>query len=204
MGTVQSLVSVFLAAILTENYVLSKFLGICPFLGVSKKVNTALGMSCAVTFVMVLATAVTWPIYTGILVPNNLAYLQTIVFILVIAGLVQLVEIALKKYMPPLYNSLGIYLPLITTNCAVLGVTMLVLEKAAADPTYGYGHALVNAFGAGIGFLVAMVMFAGVRQRLETCDIPKSLKGLPITLVAASLTSLRFLGFSGLVEGLMG
>lgn len=204
METVQSLVSVFLAAILTENYVLSKFLGICPFLGVSKKVNTALGMSCAVTFVMVLATAVTWPIYTGILVPNNLAYLQTIVFILVIAGLVQLVEIALKKYMPPLYNSLGIYLPLITTNCAVLGVTMLVLEKAAADVTYGYGHALVNAFGAGIGFLVAMVMFAGVRQRLETCDIPKSLKGLPITLVAASLTSLSFLGFSGLVEGLMG
>ena len=204
METVQSLVSVFLAAILTENYVLSKFLGICPFLGVSKKVNTALGMSCAVTFVMVLATAVTWPIYTGILVPNNLAYLQTIVFILVIAGLVQLVEIALKKYMPPLYNSLGIYLPLITTNCAVLGVTMLVLEKDAADPTYGYGHALVNAFGAGIGFLVAMVMFAGVRQRLETCDIPKSLKGLPITLVAASLTSLSFLGFSGLVEGLMG
>ena len=204
MGTVQSLVSVFLAAILTENYVLSKFLGICPFLGVSKKVNTALGMSCAVTFVMVLATAVTWPIYTGILVPNNLAYLQTIVFILVIAGLVQLVEIALKKYMPPLYNSLGIYLPLITTNCAVLGVTMLVLEKAAADVTFGYGHALVNAFGAGIGFLVAMVMFAGVRQRLETCDIPKSLKGLPITLVAASLTSLSFLGFSGLVEGLMG
>ncbi len=204
MGTVQSLVSVFLAAILTENYVLSKFLGICPFLGVSKKVNTALGMSCAVTFVMVLATAVTWPIYTGILVPNNLAYLQTIVFILVIAGLVQLVEIALKKYMPPLYNSLGIYLPLITTNCAVLGVTMLVLEKAAADVTYGYGHALVNAFGAGIGFLVAMVMFAGVRQRLETCDIPKSLRGLPITLVAASLTSLSFLGFSGLVEGLMG
>lgn len=204
METVQSLVSVFLAAILTENYVLSKFLGICPFLGVSKKVNTALGMSCAVTFVMVLSTAVTWPIYTGILVPNNLAYLQTIVFILVIAGLVQLVEIALKKYMPPLYNSLGIYLPLITTNCAVLGVTMLVLEKAAADVTYGYGHALVNAFGAGIGFLVAMVMFAGVRQRLETCDIPKSLKGLPITLVAASLTSLSFLGFSGLVEGLMG
>ncbi len=204
METVQSLVSVFLAAILTENYVLSKFLGICPFLGVSKKVNTALGMSCAVTFVMVLATAVTWPIYTGILVPNNLAYLQTIVFILVIAGLVQLVEIALKKYMPPLYNSLGIYLPLITTNCAVLGVTMLVLEKAAADVTYGYGHALVNAFGAGIGFLVAMVMFAGVRQRLETCDIPKSLRGLPITLVAASLTSLSFLGFSGLVEGLMG
>ena len=133
---VQQLVAVFLAAILTENYVLSKFLGICPFLGVSKKVNTAVGMSAAVTFVMVLATAVTYPIYENLLVPNDLAYLQTIVFILVIAGLVQLVEIVLKKYMPSLYNALGIYLPLITTNCAVLGVTMLVLEKASGDPSY--------------------------------------------------------------------
>lgn len=161
---VQQLVAVFLAAILTENYVLSKFLGICPFLGVSKKVNTAVGMSAAVTFVMVLATAVTYPIYENLLVPNDLAYLQTIVFILVIAGLVQLVEIVLKKYMPSLYNALGIYLPLITTNCAVLGVTMLVLEKASGDPSYTYVSALVNALGAGIGFLVAMVMFAGVRQ----------------------------------------
>ncbi|MGN0498408.1 MAG: electron transport complex protein RnfA [Acutalibacteraceae bacterium] len=201
---VKQLVAVFLAAILTENYVLSKFLGICPFLGVSKKVNTALGMSAAVTFVMVLATAVTYPIYENILVPFGLEYLQTIVFILVIAGLVQLVEIILKKYMPPLYNSLGIYLPLITTNCAVLGVTMLVLEKAAQDPSYTYVSALVNAFGAGIGFLVAMVIFAGVRGRLETADIPKSLKGLPITLVSASLVSVSFLGFAGLVEGLMG
>lgn len=201
---VKQLVAVFLAAILTENYVLSKFLGICPFLGVSKKVNTALGMSAAVTFVMVLATAVTYPIYENILVPSGLDYLQTIVFILVIAGLVQLVEIVLKKYMPPLYNSLGIYLPLITTNCAVLGVTMLVLEKAAQDPTYTYVTALVNSFGAGIGFLVAMVIFAGVRGRLETADIPKSLKGLPITLVSASLVSVSFLGFAGLVEGLMG
>ncbi len=201
---VKQLVAVFLAAILTENYVLSKFLGICPFLGVSKKVNTALGMSAAVTFVMVLATAVTYPIYENILVPFGLEYLQTIVFILVIAGLVQLVEIILKKYMPPLYNSLGIYLPLITTNCAVLGVTMLVLEKAAQDPSYTYVTALVNAFGAGIGFLVAMVIFAGVRGRLETADIPKSLKGLPITLVSASLVSVSFLGFAGLVEGLMG
>ena len=201
---VKQLVAVFLAAILTENYVLSKFLGICPFLGVSKKVNTALGMSAAVTFVMVLATAVTYPIYENILVPFGLDYLQTIVFILVIAGLVKLVEIILKKYMPPLYKSLGIYLPLITTNCAVLGVTMLVLEKAAQDPTYTYVSALVNALGAGVGFLVAMVIFAGVRGRLETADIPKSLKGLPITLVSASLVSVSFLGFAGIVEGLMG
>lgn len=201
---VKQLVAVFLAAILTENYVLSKFLGICPFLGVSKKVNTALGMSAAVIFVMVLATAVTYPIYENILVPFGLDYLQTIVFILVIAGLVQLVEIILKKYMPPLYKSLGIYLPLITTNCAVLGVTMLVLEKAAQDPAYTYVSALVNALGAGVGFLVAMVIFAGVRGRLETADIPKSLKGLPITLVSASLVSVSFLGFAGIVEGLMG
>ena len=150
----KSLVAIFLAAILTENYILNKFLGICPFLGVSKKLNTATGMSLAVTVVMVLATAVTWPIYTYLLVPAGLAYLQTIVFILIIAALVQLLEITLRKYMPPLYNSLGVYLPLITTNCAVLGVTMLVLEKGAADPTFGYVESLVNAFGAGIGFLV--------------------------------------------------
>ena len=199
---IKSLIAVFLAAILTENYVLSKFLGICPFLGVSKKVNTALGMSAAVTFVMVLATAATYPIYMYLLVPANLRYLQTIVFILIIAGLVQLVEIVLKKYIPSLYNSLGIYLPLITTNCAVLGVTMLVIEKSGPD--FGFGHAMVNALGAGIGFLVAMVMFAGVRQRLESADIPKALKGLPITLVAASLVSLSFLGFSGIVEGMLG
>ena len=155
---IQGLVAIFLASILTENYILSKFLGICPFLGVSKKVNTAVGMSVAVTFVMVLATAVTWPIYTYLLVPNDLAYLQTIVFILIIAALVQLVEIVLRKYIPSLYNALGIYLPLITTNCAVLGVTMLVLEKGAADPTFGYLQSLVNAFGSGIGFLVAMVI----------------------------------------------
>ena len=198
------LVGIFLAAILTENYVLNRFLGICPFLGVSKKLNTALGMSSAVIFVMVLSTAVTWPIYNYILVPNGLEYLQTIVFILVIAGLVQLVETILKKYIPSLYNSLGIYLPLITTNCAVLGVTMLVLEKQAADPNFGYIAALVNAFGAGAGFLVAMVLFAGVRKRLETCDIPKSLQGLPITLVAASLTAVSFLGFNGLVDKLIG
>ena len=201
---ITELVAIFLAAILTENYVLNQFLGICPFLGVSKKVNTAVGMSAAVTFVMVLATAVTWPIYTYMLEPNGLAYLETIVFILVIAGLVQLVEIVLKKYIPALYNSLGIYLPLITTNCAVLGVTMLVIERGAEDPSFGYIQSLVNSFGAGIGFLVAMVLFAGVRQRMESCDIPKCLRGLPITLVAASLVAVSFLGFSGLVEGLLG
>lgn len=199
---VKSLVSVFLAAILTENYVLSKFLGICPFLGVSKKLNTAFGMSAAVTFVMVLSTAVTWPLYQYLLVPNGLEYLETIVFILVIAALVQLVEIVLRKYMPPLYNSLGIYLPLITTNCAVLGVTMLVIQKGQEDASFGYAHALVNSLGSGLGFMLAMVLFAGVRQRLESCDIPKSLRGLPITLIAASLVAVSFLGFQGLVDGL--
>lgn len=202
---VKSLVSVFLAAILTENYVLCKFLGICPFLGVSKKINTAVGMSAAVTFVMILATAVTYPIYQYLLVPFDLAYLQTIIFILIIAGLVQLVEIVLKKYIPSLYQSLGVYLPLITTNCAILGVTMLVLQKVDTTTmyTYTYGHALINALGAGIGFLVAMVMFAGVRQRIETSDIPKSLKGLPITLISASLVALSFLGFAGFVDKLI-
>ncbi len=200
--TIKSLVAIFLAAILTENYVLNKFLGICPFLGVSKKLNTAVGMSCAVTVVMVIATAVTWPLYTYLLKPR-LDYLQTIVFILVIAALVQLLETVLHKYMPPLYNSLGIYLPLITTNCAVLGVTMLVLEKGAADPSFGYLQSLVNAFGSGVGFLVAMVLFAGVRERLEDCDIPETFQGLPITLVAASLVAVSFLGFNGLVDRLM-
>lgn len=201
--TIKSLVAIFLAAILTENYVLNKFLGICPFLGVSKKLDTALGMSCAVTVVMVIATAVTWPLYTYLLVPNNLSYLQTLVFILVIAALVQLLETALHKYMPPLYNSLGIYLPLITTNCAVLGVTMLVLEKGTADPSFGYLQSLINAFGSGVGFLVAMVLFAGVRERLEDCDIPQCFRGLPITLVAASLVAVSFLGFNGLVDRLL-
>ena len=201
--TIKQLVAIFLAAILTENYILNKFLGICPFLGVSKKLDTAVGMSCAVTVVMVISTAVTWPLYMYLLVPNGLGYLQTIVFILVIAALVQLLETALRKYMPPLYNSLGIYLPLITTNCAVLGVTMLVLEKGAEDPTFGYVQSLVNSFGSGIGFLVAMVLFAGIRERLENCDIPETFKGLPITLVAASLVAVSFLGFNSVVDNLL-
>ena len=190
---------ILVLSVLVENFVLAQFLGICPFLGVSKKLNTAVGMSLAVIFVMVLATAVTYAIYQWILLPNNMAYLQTIVFILVIAALVQLVEITLKKYMPSLYNALGIYLPLITTNCAVLGVCVLHFTKG-----YSYPQALVNAFGSGLGFLVAMVLFAGVRERLETCDIPDFLKGLPITLVAAAITSLSFMGFSGMANGLLG
>lgn len=190
--------AILLTGILTDNYILSKFLGICPFLGVSKKVNTAAGMSAAVIFVMVLATAVTYPINT-LLMKNDMAYLQTIVFILVIAALVQLVEIILKKYMVSLYNALGIYLPLITTNCAVLGVVLLNVEEG-----YSFGKSIVSSLGAGLGFMVAMIMFAGVRERLEGADIPKSLQGLPITLVSASLVSMSFLGFTGLVEGIFG
>lgn len=188
---------ILVAAILSENFVLSKFMGICPFLGVSKKLSTAVGMSVAVTFVMVLATAVTYPIYANLLVPNDLAYLQTIVFILVIATLVQFVEIVLKKYIPPLYNALGIFLPLITTNCAVLGVTLLNFTKELT-----YTQSLVNSLGAGLGFLLALVLFAGVRSRIEASDIPEFLKGLPITLIAASLVSLSFLGFSGIANNL--
>ena len=196
MSTLKPLLASLLTAILTQNFVLAKFLGICPFLGVSKKTKTATGMSLAVIFVMVLSTAVTFPI-NNLLVKHNLEYLQTIVFILVIAALVQLVEIVLKKYMPPLYNSLGIYLPLITTNCAVLGVVLLNIDNG-----YGFAQSMINSLGAGIGFLVAMVMFSGVRERMESSDIPESLKGLPITLVAAALVSMSFLGFAGLVENI--
>lgn len=193
-----TIITIFIAAILTDNFVLSKFLGICPFLGVSKKLNTAVGMSAAVIFVMVLATAVTWPIQTYIL-GEELSYLQTIVFILVIAALVQLVEIVLKKYMPPLYRSLGIYLPLITTNCAVLGVTLLNFTKVVdGGRAMTYVESLVNSFGAGCGFLLAMVIFAGVRSRVDQSDAPEFLKGLPITLIAASIVSVGFLGFAGL------
>ncbi|MCQ2485453.1 MAG: RnfABCDGE type electron transport complex subunit A [Clostridia bacterium] len=199
MELTKGLIALFLTMILTQNFILAKFLGICPFLGVSKKLDTALGMSLAVIFVMALSTAVTYPINKYILVANNLEYLQTIVFILVIAALVQMVEIVLKKYIPALYNSLGIYLPLITTNCAVLGVVTLNVDNG-----YDFIHSLICSLGGGVGFLVAMVMFAGVRSRLESCDVPKFLKGLPITLIAASLVSVSFLGFAGLVEGIFG
>ncbi|MCR5484205.1 MAG: RnfABCDGE type electron transport complex subunit A [Clostridiales bacterium] len=196
--------AIILTAILTENFVLSKFLGICPFLGVSKKLNTAAGMSLAVIFVMAMATAVTYPINKYLLEKNGLEYLQTIVFILVIAALVQLVEIILKKYIPSLYSALGIYLPLITTNCAVLGVVLLNVEKRAADPAFGFGASMFNSIGAGCGFMLAMVMFAGVRSKLESNDIPKFLQGLPITLIAASLVSVSFLGFGGIVDNIFG
>ena len=198
MEMTKELLAILLTAILTQNFVLSKFLGICPFLGVSKKLNTAVGMSAAVIFVMALATAATYPINL-LLVQNDLAYLQTIVFILVIAALVQLVEIILKKYMPALYGALGIYLPLITTNCAVLGVVILNIDNG-----YGFAQSMFNSVGAGLGFMLAMVMFAGVRERLDSCDVPKFMRGLPITLVAASLVSVSFLGFTGIVETIFG
>ena len=184
-----------IGAMLVNNFVLSQFLGICPFLGVSKKLGSAVGMSLAVLFVMSMATAATWPIQRFVLDRFELGYLQTIVFILIIAALVQLVEIVLKKFLPPLHKSLGIYLPLITTNCAVLGVTILNIDEG-----YTFVQSMCNTLGAGLGFLLAMVMFAGVRERLETADIPKGLKGIPSTLIAASLVSLSFLGFQGLFE----
>ena len=195
--SITGLLSIFLAAILTNNYILSKFLGICPFLGVSKKLDTAVSMSAAVIVVMVVATAVTWPIQTLLLDPLGLGYLQTIVFILIIAALVQFIETFMKKNMPPLYQALGVYLPLITTNCAVLGVTTLKISSG-----YNNIESQINSFGSGVGFLVAMVLFAGVRGRLETADIPKSLQGLPITLVSASIVACSFLGFGGLVDGI--
>ena len=206
MGT--QLAFIFFSMILVNNYVLVKFLGICPFLGVSGKLKSAVGMSVAVIFVMVLATAVTWPVYTYILVPFNIAYLNNISFILIIAVLVQLVEIVLRKFMPPLYRALGIYLPLITTNCAVLGVTMLNIETPSMiDPTapyYTLPEALLCAAGAGVGFMLAMVLFSGVRRALDRAKTPKSFEGLPITLVAASITSLSFMGFGGILESVFG
>lgn len=202
MSYSKELLSILVTYILTQNFILAKFLGICPFLGVSKKLNTAVGMSAAVIFVMLISTAITYPIY-NLLTYLGLQYLETIVFILVIAALVQLVEIAMKKYMPPLYNALGIYLPLITTNCAVLGVVLLNIDTNGYSGTLAnFGRAMMTSLGAVIGFMLAMVMFAGVRSRLESCDIPKALKGLPITLIAASLVSLSFLGFAGLVENM--
>ncbi|MGN0660403.1 MAG: electron transport complex protein RnfA [Oscillospiraceae bacterium] len=190
-------VIILLSAVFINNYVLSRFLGICPFLGVSKKLDQASGMSIAVIFVMLMATAVTWPIQTYLLDPKGLGYLQTIVFILVIAALVQLVEIILKRYIPSLHRALGVYLPLITTNCAVLGVTILNIDEG-----YTFAEAMVNSLGSGLGFFLAMVMFSGVRSRLEGADVPKAFQGLPITLIAASITSLSFLGFSGVIENL--
>ena len=188
---------ILVSAILVDNFVLSKFMGICPFLGVSKKIDSAIGMSVAVTFVMCMATAITWPIYTFFLAPYGLDYLNTVAFILIIALFVQLIEILLKKFMPPLHKALGVYLPLITTNCAVLGVTLLNI-----DNMYDFGQSMVNALGGGLGFMLAFILFSGVRQKMESCDVPKALQGIPITLVAAAIVSVSFVGFSGVVEGL--
>ena len=195
------LASIFFTMILVDNYVLAKFLGICPFLGVSKKLDSAVGMSLAVNFVMVVATAATWPIQMLLLTPASgawdLGYLQTIVFILIIAILVQLLENFLKKFVPALYKALGVYLPLITTNCTILGVTILNIDNG-----YNFIESIVCAAGAGIGFLVAMVLFSGVRRRVEQAVTPACFKGLPITLVAAAMTSLSFMGFGGIVEAI--
>ena len=197
----------FISAIFVNNIVLAQYLGNCPYLGCSKEKGVALGMGGAVIFVIIVATACTWLMQRYVLEPFGLGYLQTIVFILVIAVLVQFIEIFLKKYVVALYNSLGVYLPLITTNCCVLAVTILVVDDYGADvATLGFAaayiEALVCAVGAGVGFMLAMVMFSGVRKRVEACDPPAPFKGLPITLIAAAITSLSFMGFGGLVENL--
>lgn len=199
--------AIFFTMVLVDNYVLVKFLGICPFLGVSKKLNSAFGMSCAVIFVMVFATAVTWPVQYYLLTPMgddgqlkwDLGYLQTIMFILIIAVLVQLLEIVLKKFIPSLHKSLGVYLPLITTNCAVLGVTVLNIDNG-----YTFMESIVCALGAGFGFMLAMVIFSGVRKTLELAHPPKSFDGLPITLVSAAIVALSFGGFGGMIENIFG
>ncbi len=188
---------ILMGGVLVNNYVLQQFLGICPFLGVSKKTKEASGMGLAVTFVMLFATLATWPIYNYVLVPLKLEYLQIIVFILVIAALVQLVEMILKRFIPSLFKALGVYLPLITTNCAVLGVTLNNITDG-----YTFLESMVSSLGVGLGFLLAMVLFAGVRSRIENCPAPKAFRGLPVTLVSASIVALAFYGFSGIVENL--
>ena len=190
------LLLILVSAIFVNNFVLARFLGICPFLGVSKKVETALGMGMAVTFVMTVATVVTWFIQYFILIPFGIEYLQTIAFILVIASLVQLVEMVIQKTSPVLYQSLGIFLPLITTNCAVLGLAVLNIQKE-----YSFLEGVVFALGAPIGFTLAMILFARLRERVDLCPVPKSCRGTAIALVTAGLLSLAFMGFAGLVKG---
>ena len=193
----KGLVIILMGSVLVNNYVLNRFLGICPFLGVSKKLNQAVGMGVAVIFVMLMATAVTWPIHMFILEKFGLEYTQTIVFILVIAALVQFVEIVLKKFIPALHKSLGVYLPLITTNCAVLGVTINNITDG-----YNFVESMVSSLGCGLGFMLAMVIFSGVRSRIDESNIPNSFRGLPVTLIAASFVSLAFFGFAGIIENL--
>lgn len=193
----KELILILMGGVLVNNYVLQQFLGICPFLGVSKKFDQASGMGIAVIFVMLVATAATHPIYTYILAPNGLGYLQTIVFILVIATLVQFVEIILKRFIPSLYKSLGVYLPLITTNCAVLGVTLNNISDG-----YTFVESMISSLGVGVGFWLAMVLFAGVRSKISQTAPTKALRGLPVTLIAASIVAMSFYGFSGIVENL--
>ena len=195
---VKALIIILMSSVLVNNYVLNRFLGICPFLGVSKKVNQSVGMGVAVIFVMLVATAVTWPLQTYVLNPLNMGYMQTIAFILIIATLVQFIEIFLKKVIPALHKSLGVYLPLITTNCAVLGVTINNITDG-----YNFLESMVSSLGCGLGFLLAMVLFSGMRSRIEESNIPQCFKGLPVTLVSASIVALAFYGFSGVVENLL-
>jgi len=193
----RALVVIMMSAVLVNNYVLRQFLGVCPFLGVSKDLKSSVGMGLAVMFVMLMAASVTWPIQVLLLDSTGLGFMQTVVFILVIATLVQLVEVVLKKYSPSLFASLGVYLPLMTTNCAVLAVTISNINKG-----YTYVEALVSALGAGLGFFVAMVIFTGVRTQIAAADPPEAFKGVPITLISAAILSLAFFGFDGVIENL--
>jgi electron transport complex protein RnfA len=190
-------ITILMSAVLVNNYVLRQFLGACPFLGVSKQLKDATGMGVAVTAVMVLATAVTWPIEKYLLEANGLSYLRVIAFVLVIATLVQLTEIVLKRFLPFLHKTLGVFLPLMATNCAIFGVTIINITNE-----YTYPEALVNALGSGLGFLLGMVLFSSIREYTENADPPKSFKGLPITLISAAILSLSFFGFSGIIENL--
>ncbi|MBQ1951141.1 MAG: RnfABCDGE type electron transport complex subunit A [Clostridia bacterium] len=191
------LIVILLSSVLVDNYVLSRFLGICPFLGVSKKLNQAIGMGVAVTVVMLIATAATWPIQYFVLDVLKLGYLQNIVFILIIAALVQMLELLLKRFSPALYKGLGVYLPLITTNCAVLGVTINNIIDG-----YSFVESMVSSLGCGLGFLLAMVLFSGLRSRINESNVPAPFKGLAVTLIAASFVSLAFMGFGGIVENM--
>ena len=197
MEMFKSLIVILLSSVLVNNYVLSRFLGICPFLGVSKKLNQAVGMGVSVTLVMLLATLVTWPIQYLVLEPLGLGYLQTIVFILVIASLVQILEIFLKKFSPSLHRGLGVYLPLITTNCAVLGVAINNITDG-----YTFLESMVSSLGCGLGFLLAMVLFSGIRSRIDESEVPAPFRGVAITLIAASFISLAFMGLAGIVDNL--
>ena len=190
---INALLGILLAGVLTENFILVKFYGICPFMGVSKKIDTALGMGMAVTFVMALASAACWAVDTLILQTLDLGYMQTVAFILVIAAIVQVVEMFLKKSVPALYKALGVYLPLITTNCAVLGVALVNVQEG-----YDFLQSVINGAAGGIGFTVAIVLFASIRERVDKTDCPRAFKGVPITLIAAGLLALAFMGFSGL------